>query len=42
MKRGELDRRHVESGVGVRTLVHLRHIMQRREVTTYLGDAGGN
>lgn len=41
MKRGERDRRQVESGVGVRTLVYIRQIMQR-EVTTYLGDTGGN
>lgn len=30
MKRGEQDRRHVESGVGVRRLVHILQIMQRR------------
>jgi hypothetical protein len=42
MKRGEQDRRHAESAVGVRTPVHILHIMQRREVTTYLGETGGN
>ena len=42
MKRGEQDRRQVESAVGVRTLVHILQIMQRREVTTYLCETGGN
>jgi hypothetical protein len=42
MKRGEQDRRQVEAAVGVRTLMHIRHIMQRREVTTDLGETGGN
>jgi len=41
MRRGEGDRR-VESAVGVRTLVYILHIMQRREVTTDFGETGGN
>jgi hypothetical protein len=42
MKRGEQDRRQVKSVVSVRTLVHILHIMQRREVTIDLGETGGN
>lgn len=42
MKRGEQDGRQVKSAVSVRTLVHILHIMQRREVTTNLGETGGS
>jgi len=42
MKRGERGRRQVESGVGVRKLMHILHIMQRKEVTIDPGETGGN
>ena len=43
MKHDEQNSRHLDSAVGVmRPLVHMLQIMQRREVTTYLGKTGGS